>query len=734
VLADTISRFKIDQDVVEAINKTQADGNEALQARRVELFNTRYQALQHSEHEWVRLFQQQYPGLPKSAVEQMLDRYGIEFTATPDAIQVKGVFRQLDGKARQYQQHVRQTRAYEGLYLRSVAHSDSDTLALHSLKKLPGWPKGLRIEVLDGSLQGRVLDRCGSLDAADCRRLIKIGDHYQYVDVAAQAIARADFYGAVIGVLSADERTALQLQSLTPANELKLNLRDQALSRAKFALGLGRMDRGLPFERQGLRGGGFPATPQAAALTHETMRLQVRDLYPDFSNVQADEWLQHAGASAQSRLDALKQQFEQLSTDLTRWIDRTLLDLDDMDIDFLAAGDEDAVGMDHAEIAEHNNALVQYTMEYERETRKELADELVSIWRKCPPQANRLYSGEVLTGYKLDMEFEDYHRLPIINVKFNEVIELSMRGLSLIERESLNGFLESFPKLRVLSLEKVDLRLSDAMGVMESILPPAIPRMSHLTTLNLKDTFLKFRVDTASQLRDLNNLQSLDLSENPLSVTPVLLGMDKLREVNLRNTEISSCPIGMGEEPYLTSLDLRDNRITRVPPAVLSQAIARGRVQLWGNPITDEDTLLRLISHRQRTGINLWLSAPGPVYGSPETWLQEGDEALQEFRRTIWQQLAVKPSGSRFLRVIDGLSLTADFQVNYLALQARVWQLLSEAQASDELWSWLNRAVESTEADAENPLPMFMSLENRARLYRDWVAMGRPFPVITEQA
>lgn len=174
----------------------------------------------------------------------MLDRYGIEFTATPDAIQIKGVFRQLDSKARQYQQHVRLTRAYEGLYLRSVAHDDSDTLALHSLKNLPGWPKGLRIEVLDGSLQGRVLDRCGSLDATDCRRLIKIGDRYQYVDVPAQAIARTDFYGAIIGVLSADERAALQLQSLNPASELKLKLHDRTLSRAEFALGLGRMDGG----------------------------------------------------------------------------------------------------------------------------------------------------------------------------------------------------------------------------------------------------------------------------------------------------------------------------------------------------------------------------------------------------------------------------------------------------------------------------------------------------------
>lgn len=744
VLADTISRFRIDQDVAQVIDKTQADAatavegsdlHEALQARRVELFNSRYQALQNSKHEWVRLFQQQYPGLPKSAVEQMLDRYGVELTATPDEIQARELFRQLDSKARQYQRHVRLTRAYEGLYLRSVAHSDSDTLALHSLRNLPGWPKNLRVEVLDGSSQGRVLDRCGSLDAAYCRRLIKVGNHYQYFDVPTQTLLQTDFYGAVIGALSEDERAALQLQSLNPANELKLNLRDRALSRSEFGLGLGRMDGGLPFEMQGLRGGGFPTTPQAAALTHEMLRLQVRDLYPDFGNAQADEWLQQAGESVQSQLDGLKQQFEQLSTDLTGWIDQALQDLDDMDIDFLAADDEDAAGMNHAQIAAHNVALLQHTMEYERETRMELADELVSILRKCPPQANRLYSGETLTGYKLDLDFEDYHRLPVMSIRFNEVIELSMRGFHLIERESLNGFLDSFPNLRVLNLERVDLRLPDAIGGLEGgVLPPAIARMRHLTTLNLKATFLQFRENTASQLCDLINLQSLDLSGNPLGVPPVLLGMNELRQVNLRSTGISRCPIGIRDEPYLMMLDLSDNRITRVPPTVLSQAVARDRVKLWGNPLTDEDTLRRLVDHRQRTGINLWLSTPGAAYGNPVAWLREGDEALRQTRRTIWQQLAVKPSGGHFLRVIDGLSLTADFQVDYLVLQARVWRLLNEAQASDELWGWLNRFVEGAAIDAENPLGIFTSLEDRARLYRDWVTMGRPFPVITEQA
>lgn len=151
LLADTISRFKIDQDL-------------GLEADTV-LFNQRYEALQKSEHEWVRLFQREYPDLPTIAIEQMLDRYGIDITSLPDANEARQVFARLDGKARQYQQHVRLDRVYEGFYLRSVANAETDTLALHSLNNLPGWPKDLRIEVLDGASSGRVLDRCGPLTA-----------------------------------------------------------------------------------------------------------------------------------------------------------------------------------------------------------------------------------------------------------------------------------------------------------------------------------------------------------------------------------------------------------------------------------------------------------------------------------------------------------------------------------------------------------------------------------------
>lgn len=682
LLADTISRFKLDQELG--------------QARQPELFSSRYAALQASEHEWVRLFQHQYPGLPKSAIEQMLDRSGVDIRTTPDAAEVRQVFKHLDSKARQYQQHVRLNRAYEGFYLRSIDNVETDTLALHSLKNLPGWPKDLRIDVLDHSPAGRVLDRCGPLDAAHSRSIIRVGSRYQ------QQGLQTDLYEAVLGILSEDERSALHLMSPDPANELRLKIGDLALPRSQTMLGLQRMDSELTFEPQGLRGGGYPATPQGEAMTHEMMRLQLKDIYPDFTSAQADEALQRVGDNAQTYIDGLNQQMQQLNTDLSSWLDQVAEDVSNMDLPFLAVGDAEAVGLTSAQIAAHNVQLLMDEMQDERALRTELAEELVAIWQKRGglPRAT------------LDMNFENYHRLPALNVRFDDVTELLMRGFHLTEQDSLDGFLESFPNLEILNLESVDLRHFFVGGDAGRSLPPAIGQLTHLRSLNLRDTQLVFTGSAASQLRDLAHLQILDLSDNPLGLPPMVLGMNDLRQLNLRDTHISWCPIGIKDEPYLTTLDLRDNQITRVPPAVINQAVADDRVLLLGNPLTDEDTLRRLVTHREQTGINLWLAAPGADYGSPMVWLRESDAALQQSRQALWQRLADKPSGTRFLAVISRLSLTADFQVSYLSLQARVWRLLHEADASEEMWGRLTRSS----GRFDHPVAAFGALEDRANL------------------
>lgn len=714
MLADTLSRFRIDQEL------GAVSGDE-----RAAMFSRRYQALQVSDSAWVKVFQRQYPDLPKGVVEQILDRYGVDLAATPDAIEARRLFSRLDGKARQYQQHVRLNRAYEGLYLRSVNNPESDTLALHSLPHLAGWPKGLRIEVHEASLGGRVLDRCGALQASDVRRLVKTHDHLY---TTAAVSTPMDFHEALLNVLSDSERTALQLPLADTAGALRKLIAEQALAHSELMTGLSRMDSGLPFQAQGLLGGGFPSTPLGSAFSAEVMRLQVTDLYPGFSRENVDDWLLRAGDRAQVQIDELRLEFEQLSTDLSNYINSTLQDANELDVDFLAAGDADAAGMNHMQIQQQNIERLQHAMDYERETREELAHELMLIWQKRPPEINEIKVDEVLTGYKLDMNFEDFHRLPDMGVRFKEVVELTMRGFHLVARESLHHFLESFPKLRVLNLEKVDLRLIDNVNEV-GVLPPAIANMKQLTTLDLRKTNLQLNATNKAQLCDLINLQSMDLSFNPLGEPPVLVGLNKLREVNLRQTGISVCPVGILDEPYLTMLDLRDNRITRIPPAVISQAIAPGRVKLWSNPLTDEDTLRRIVTHRQQTGINLWLREAPQDYAGASVWLNNLEASEQQTRLASWQRLLAKPLGSRFLRTIEGVSLTPEFLVDYSHIQARIWRLVTDADASDELLGRLTQSIEVADTDADNPMAIFKVVEDRAQLYRNWVAMGRPFPI-----
>ncbi|VVN65919.1 dermonecrotic toxin domain-containing protein [Pseudomonas fluorescens] len=728
LLADTISRFRIDQDL-RGLDPQMRLGQEAAISR-AERFQGRYDALQTSAHEWVRLFQREYPGLPKSAIEQMLDRSGVDIQVSPTAVETRRLLRQLDGKATQYEQHVRLNRAYEGLYLQSMENPETDILALHSLKALPGWPRAVRIEVLESTAGGRVLDHVGPIDAAVRRSLIKVGNRYRGYD--AQGLVRQDtddFYHAVLATLSETERSALQLQPLDEVRDLKLKISERALRRSELIIGLRRMDSGLSFDAGGLRGGGYPVTSQGEAFSHEVVILQVQSIYPEFTRAQADEFLQGMGAAAHTELIRLHTQFEQLSIDLSGWIDQVTLDIDDMDVDLLSAQDEEAQGMDAAQIEEENIERLEEAMHYERQARMELASELTAFWQRRGHESSCVYAGEQLLGYKLDLDFEDFHCLPALGAKFTEVVELSMKNFQLTRPEGLNDFLECFPHLRTLNMEGVDLRLLNEQGVWQGVLPQAIARMVDLTTLNLKSTRLVLTERAAGQLSGLVRLQVLDLSDNPLGAPPLILGMTELRRLNLSGSGITTCPVGILDQPYLESLDLSNNRITRIPAAVLTQAVDRDHVQLWGNPLTDEDSLRRIIAHREQTGINLWLSAPVADLNQPGVWLQRLALKHVILKRLVWQRLEARPGSTRFLRVFEGLSRTADFQVSYPVLQARIWRLLEEADASQELWGLLSRDVALSALDAENPFASFTRLENRVRLYKDWVQMGRPIPI-----
>lgn len=699
ILADTLTRFRLDQEVQH-------------EAQAAELFTQRYAALQHSEHEWVKLFQQQYPDLPKNAIEQMLDRSGVDIEAPHTPADAKRVLKALGAKAQQYAFNVRLTRAYEGLYLRSVKPADSDVLALHSLRRLPGWSPQTRIEIIDGaSPNARVLDSIGPRGGGHYRQLIKQGSRYQTNPPGGSKTV--DFPTALLEALPAQQRSALGLRPDSALQDLRLKLREAALPRAELLVGLRRMDVGMPFDSLGLRGGGYPTTAQGEVLSRDIVKLQVKEIYPQMTAQELDAWIDEAGVSAQTRLASLTDQLQQLRVDLADWIEQVEADAEDMDIDFLEPGEEDAEGLSLEEIEEENDGRLSEAMDHERRTRIDLATELEALWQRCSDTVNRVYFDGQFVGFSLDMDFEQLHRLPSLNVKLPDVVVLSASNFALTQLESLSGFLECLPNLRTLDLGATDLRILMPGGGLRASLPEAISQMKQLTRLDLHETGLTLTEQTAGKLGELTRLETLDLSDNPLEVPPLVLKLTALRRLYLRATGIRVCPVGVLDRPYLERLDLRDNRITRIPPAVRIQSVVADNLLLAGNPLSDADTLRWVVSHRQQTGISVWTGLRNSDVLQPDAWLVglSPEDAASQAQR--WQRLVAQAGSERLFGALEVLRRTADFQVDYLALQQRVWHLIDALEASPTLCRHLFREVRWPAVSGNDPLAGLAGLENR---------------------
>lgn len=217
LLDDTLRRFWLDQELA----------GETPQ-RRSELFQAGYQALQASDADGASLMQRVYPELPTPVVEELLRH------ASPQELQQlkldQRVPIRLAEEVRVYQQQVRLTRAYEGLYLESVHNPETDRLLLHSLETLPGWSPEVRLEVRDGSFHGPLIDSIGATEAPIRKILIRDADTYQAHDADDQHLhGRDDLYAAVMHALPDAQRQALGLHHVGQGAELKRMLQARPL-------------------------------------------------------------------------------------------------------------------------------------------------------------------------------------------------------------------------------------------------------------------------------------------------------------------------------------------------------------------------------------------------------------------------------------------------------------------------------------------------------------------------
>lgn len=204
--------------------------------QRTTIFESRYQALERIEDPLAQAISQYDPQLPASITRELLN------TANGDElIQIsEGQLpqRQQD-LVQRANQEVRLTRAYEGLELDSVSNADSDTLALHSLKNLPGWSRDVRLEIRERDYEGLMLDSTGPADAPIQKILVRQTDGtYQPYDSRGQQLHSAsDFYASVLHALPDSERQALNIQ-IGQAPKLKDAIRERAMERSELRVAI----------------------------------------------------------------------------------------------------------------------------------------------------------------------------------------------------------------------------------------------------------------------------------------------------------------------------------------------------------------------------------------------------------------------------------------------------------------------------------------------------------------
>lgn len=155
LLQDTLSRFKLDQDISASL----------MQGTPSELsaeFQRRYISLPASHAPQAPIIHRVYPDLPTVITDELLRN------TSPHEHQTLAegkIPRRLGNEIRLYQQQVRLTRAYEALYLHTVQNADTDLLIMAAAPHVDGWPTDTRVEFHEGKFKPGLLDGIGPKDA-----------------------------------------------------------------------------------------------------------------------------------------------------------------------------------------------------------------------------------------------------------------------------------------------------------------------------------------------------------------------------------------------------------------------------------------------------------------------------------------------------------------------------------------------------------------------------------------
>lgn len=307
----------------------------------------------------------------------------------------------------------------------------------------------------------------------------------------------------------------------------------------------------------------------ASPPTAELQRLKA--LYPNLADTEIGRiYFQLPGDidAASSELIRLGIEYDQLRTDLREWA--LNVPLRDPLLD---------VVLDAGTRAEEQLRRMQFKTVLEQCWRRETeADDSGS-----PPYRT----------HKLVFHAQLLGDMPRLRARFAHVTLVELIG----EGSNLNadGLLRAFPNLRHLIIERYTL----------TDIPEPVFSMTALRELGLPENHIRLTPRSAGQLAEMSNLRYLDLSDNPLGITPDLRSLSHLKTIYLHNCGLTEVPPGAFGLEQLRVLDLSDNLIENLPSDLLEMPLPlNDESDLSGNPLSTQSLDLLRRYYRQ-TGYEL---------------------------------------------------------------------------------------------------------------------------------
>ncbi|WP_158619147.1 DUF6543 domain-containing protein [Pseudomonas sp. KBW05] len=416
------------------------------------------------------------------------------------------------------------------------------------------------------------------------------------------------------------------------------------------------------------------------------MIRQVRHMHPNMTFMAARELIWSLGEGAEAQLTGQVQAFDQLHAQLNAWA--------------FSGGGARQRYIRHSQL--QLNART-------RDVRFIAKDRILRCWLRETPSL-QAHDGTPI-GLELDLSGLDLPSLPDLDADFSHVGSLKLSNMNL--STSPEGFLAKFRGVRWLDLSNNQLRE----------LPPALEQMQGLTRLFLQKNQIRPSPQTSRILATRTTLRALWLDSNPLNVLPDFSAITDMRSLSLQSLGLDTWPTGLGEQPLLDLIDLRDNQFTEIPASLVAppaeqlahSARITNTVYLSGNPLS-EVTLQQVRAYGERlreAGLST-VEAPNRLVASaggrdhvrsvafdatPFTrWSQGlGGDQLQA-RKLQWQALRGQAGADGFFQMLNDLPQAG---AQHEDLQQRVWTVIdsitehsAESEALRErMFEWAGRAA-----------------------------------------